>query len=773
MEVSGGLREHAMKALRLPSCLLATVCLTCCAARAASLPRPYSVKDPIERLRAILAWAKADPASAGCVFSAASGLEFDHDDPKLEEAALLFDGIASVLDAAPADHVRAYDIRNNAKYARSNAEALRSTPMTLPLGAPWTETARARGDLDGDGTPEVIVAARHENRLPRQHVLLVFERDQDRHRLARGRIAWRWDIQGLDVRDFDGDGDVEVVARVYYASFGTGGGACVHYLEVMEPTGAPFRLRTALRLPLKTVDAWWRDGSRYDEVTATCEGRDADGDGKNDIVVRFERREGKFISHKVCRSPEPFAGYEPTPLMRTDTFLRKGDRFALDVESMRQQWTRLLERAGAMPPEEGIRFVERVERDFRDARDLVYNVTVRLDERPVVFPADANFVKAGHHLALGEVRTAYELFLRSHKTAETCEHLARICEGHFREPGEAAEWYTKAVEAGAHAHALQPKMDALRREATGVRYLPLRPGEIAECEAHEVRVIERKCVWEGKVAWRSNLLWLDDGRLLLVGSRIGKGPFYAWLVDAGGAREPEALRNAHSAARSRTELVLRIGRHGKRNLLLRGIQDDETRPWPGNYPVYGLDRISLSPDGQLLLSARSRGGAGGGGEELLLSRRDGHSKVILERCGTSDLLGWTAEGDLVARVDWRDIRIYSMATERWRDLEDASPGPGSYDACFSPGGTHAASLGRGYHQTHGGGLLWVSRTDGGGACPIDFERKYESPIDLPSWSPDGTRLVVTVYDRPKKGGLVMRVHVLTLGRRETGARVMD
>ena len=76
-----------MKALRLAFVLLATVCLACCAARAASLPRPFSIKDPVERLRATLACAKDDPVSAGCVFSAASGLEFGPDGPDLEEAA--------------------------------------------------------------------------------------------------------------------------------------------------------------------------------------------------------------------------------------------------------------------------------------------------------------------------------------------------------------------------------------------------------------------------------------------------------------------------------------------------------------------------------------------------------------------------------------------------------------------------------------------------------------------------------------------------------------
>ena len=249
-------------------------------------------------------------------------------------------------------------------------------------------------------------------------------------------------------------------------------------------------------------------------------------------------------------------------------------------------------------------------------------------------------------------------------------------------------------------------------------------------------------------------------------------PCRAWIVDSAGEREPEPLREAAGASRSRSELLLRIGRHGKRDLLLREIKGDEPRPWPGSFPVYGLDRMSLSPDGQLLLSARSRCGAEGGGEELSLSRRGGHNKVILKECVSSDLLGWAANGDAIVMVDRQSIRIYSMAKKQWRSLKGASPGPGSYDACFSPGGTHAASLGCDFRRPRAG-LLWVSRTDGGGESPLDFERKYEWQTDLPSWSPDGTRLVMTACDRPAKGGLVTRVYVLLLGRREMALPRVD
>ncbi len=738
-------------------------CLTCCAADVAPPQHPALITDPVERLRATLARVRAEPGDEmHCVFSAASGLEFGHRDPKLEKAAKLFDDIARIVEAAPRSHVSLYDIRCNTGYARSNAEALRSMPTELPLADPWAETARAEGDLNDDGASEVIVAARHGNERSGQRVLLVFGGQEIERRLIWGKMAWRWDIRDIDVRDFDGDGDTDVVARVLHNGFGNAGGRCVHQLQIMEPTAAPLRLRTALQLPLKAVDAWWRGGSWYNEMTALWETRDEDGDGRNDIVVRFERREGDFVSHDVCRSPEPFAGYEPTSVLRIDTHLRRGDRFVLDVRTTRRQWTQVLEQAAAMPPEEGIRFAERIKRDFVDVRDAIYNITMRTEDRPVVFPTSSNYVKARHHLTLGRTREAYELFLRSRKTAETCEHLGRVCEDHFREPAKAAEWYAKAIKAGGDPGVLRSRIGALQRQLAGVWYRPLRPGEVDDCEPHELRVIARKPVWEGQVSWRGRPLWLDDTRLLLVGRRTEKEPLRVWSVDSSGVQEPKVLHVAGAAARSRTELLLRRRRRDVTELLLRPAGGGEVRPWPGDFPAYGLDRISLSPDGQMLMSARSRAGCEGYGEELSLSKRGGRTRVILEKCGTSDLLGWTASGNAVMTAD-RDIRVYDIGKKRWRDLKGSRPGPGSYDACFSPGGTHAASLGRDHRQTRGG-ILWIARDDDEGECPLDFERTYESPTDLPSWSPDGTRLLMVVYDRPNRTDLVTRVYVLALGR---------
>ena len=754
-----------MKAPRACCLLSGVFCLTCYAADVAPLRHPALITDPVERLRTTLARVTANPGDQRhCILSAAAGLEFGYRDPRLEEAARLFDDITCVLEAAPRSHMRSYEIRWNAQYARSNADALRSTPQGLPLAELWQETARAVGDIDGGGRTEVIVAARHGDKWFGQRVFLVFAEHGDGHRLVWGRMGGP-DVHALDLRDFDGDGDTEVVARVFHNGFGNAGGGCVHQLQIMEPTGAPLRLRTALQLPLKTVNAWWRGGSYYDEVTASWETRDEDGDGRNDIVVRFERREGDFVSHDVCRSPEPFTGYEPTPVLRVDTHLRRGDRFVLDAESTRRQWTRLLGRAAAMPPEEGIRFAKRIERDFVDVRDAIYNITMRVEDRPVVFPTSSNYVKAKHHLTLGRTREAYELFLRSRKTAETCEHLGRMCEDHFREPAKAAEWYAKAIKAGANTGTLQPKIEALRREQAGVRYRPLRPGEIADCKPHELRAIARDPVWEGQVSWWGRPLWLDDSRLLLVGRRTEKEPLRVWSIDVTGAHEPKVLHVADAAARSRTELLMRRGRDHERRLLLGGIGGGEVRPWPGGVPRYGMERLCLSPEGRWFLSARSRGGCEGYGKELSLSEREGGTRVILERCGTSDLLGWTAEGNAVVRVDG-DLRVYDTGKKRWRDLKGSHPGPGSYDACFSPSGTHSASLGRDYRQTRGG-ILWIAREGGVGECPLDFEREYESSTDLPSWSPDGTRLLMIVYDRPGKTDLVTRVYVLTLGRRET------
>lgn len=467
-------------------------------------------------------------------------------------------------------------------------------------------------------------------------------------------------------------------------------------------------------------------------------------------------------------------------LIREDRYRWRDGRYCHDKEALRADYDGLVARARAMPPEAGLEFAERVEFDFIGSHGLIGAHLRRLAWTAGLPRVDIDFVEAEHLLALGRSDEAYEtLMAHSRRTvlegsvatrAGVLEHLGRICEERFAAPKEAADFYERAIAAGAREAELGPRIMALKDDAARVTHRPLRPGELAGCSPRELRVIERIPVAHGLQHVRS-AAWSPDGRRLLVCGRAeARGGYSAFVIDSAGG-EIRRIGPAEAAAWcGRGDAVLMVMKiktpDGKLRYELRTTSDEAAaRPWPDD--LRGRPgAVSVSPGGNSFAATVGLAGCEGEGIAVVMSHRGSPPREILVRhdhwSSVDALVGWRKASELVVRV-CGEVKVYDAGARTWRGMSASRLGPGRYGQWLSPTGTHIAyARNRDMH----GSRLYVARPNGGEPSLVDFEWRYARGYGEPRWSPDGTKLLVKSAGRDARSGdTTYTLSVLVLGRR--------
>ena len=654
----------------------------------------------------------------------------------------------------------------------------------------WIVTAEARHDIDGDGVEDLFVGVREGG----NHALcwtchaLVYKRRDGAWHLAweRAYQTYGYPSKGacsFGFRDFDGDGREEFTVTVNVECFGNGGGGgCwVEKVYGWDSHGQP-PAALMLEFPRKSFGTYWRGEDHYEEICARESIEDLDGDGRADVLVRYESKEVPTWDEAFYQTAASVVPAPARRLLREERWLRREEGFELDRAALLDSYHGLVGRARASGPEEGLSLCEQIESDFRkeqwagEAIGLLGRIfEPRFD--------DLCFVRGELSLLAGRADRAFEEFEsiagwrevegRIATRAAALLELGRICEDSFNAPREAAEYYAKALAHGATDANLPARIRALGAAAAQGSIRPLGLGEPEGVPPSQLRVASRAVIasnWQ----YLTTEAWMPDGRGILFCGRRAKGDtigVYLASAPGEGTRRLCDGRFAVPYGRDGTILVAQEVEtpEGKTGWRL-GVTGTEGAlvPWPGEPPSW-IDGLGASPDGRHVVSIRSRCGAESFGYELSLAAPHAEPTVIRWRTGITSLcriIGWRSDDELVVDLD-EGTTVYDAAQDAWRKSDPARLGKGSYERRLSPSGTHVAYFGRDCRQAWGG-FLWIARSDGSEQSQPDLGWRCRTAWGHGDvrWSPDGTRLMVVTAE-PKEGHETTghTLSVLVLGRR--------
>jgi len=661
-------------------------------------------------------------------------------------------------------------------------------PSALPQD--WEVTFRTLHDLDGDGQDELLAAIRDTgDKVPwGDPRLAVYSRLQEKWKLTYERrfwYHWRGGVHGIEQRDFDGDGTVDLIVDIGahgadkdYAS----GWHVRHVLSLKPHEGQPLPgllwfykklYRTTDRHAMKTG---------YEEYCSRVAVRDLNGDDRKDVIIRYVYDRAPEYRQSYRETDEPIGSNRSRELLCEHRFLweDRWSRFTFDDRSHKANYYRLIDKARAMPPKEGLAFAELIESDFDNYGWPVPTKGLRLTE---AYPhlVDVHYAVAEHLLGMGRVDEAFEKFRsflgfwgftgRIATKAGTCVYLGRICEEHFAAPAEAAKYYEEALAAGADNPELPRRIEELKAGAARLRYRPLRTGELARVAPKDLKVIGRSIIvdrWE-PIECES---WSPDGKQILFRGGRYYSPFWEgeqekaglYLADRDG-RQVRRVGDGHEPAFfGSSSAILACG--GSQSKLDTWTIGDADRAAPRLEPG-GAFVASLcpSPDAKLIAVKWTMGD--NPCIQLYGLAPDPRGIMKGSTFFECEVLGWRDPRTFVVRLKGQ-VKVYDVQSGEWHDRNASKLGAGQYGQWLSHTGTHIAYYGcrkpwDKRRSVDPNRFLWVARSDGSAPSLLDLQERYNIHIGFrePHWSPDGTKLLVKSVDRESRWTL----SVLVLGRR--------